>query len=253
MLSSVDSTCKSTLLLALTDKSASAEDPLLEQYDRHELIPPSSLSATRLSPSVPLSLPLPPPPLSCSRAPAFLQLVVSLLSLPPQPRAIRGSGLSGWPTVPQPLHPTRARSLPTSLPSSNEGGLRCVGRCRCYRCGGRDGARAMTRAASPSSKPNLSYMPCHLPALPLSLPLLLALSLSLSLCSTSSWASGLSRPFLSLHAPFLLREEGEGATDASLSVSPPPSPSLSQRWSLFVVAAKAVLSISAKFARPGDG
>ena len=75
----------------------------------------------------------------------------------------------------------RARSLPTSLPSSNEGGLRCVGRCRCYRCGGRDGARAMTRAASPSSKPNLSYMPCHLPALSPSLPSAFARSFTLSL------------------------------------------------------------------------
>ena len=179
MLSSVDSTCKSTLLLALTDKSASAEDP----YSNNMIATNSSpLPPCRRRGSLSLSPSLPSPPtLSCSRAPAFLQLVVSLLSLPPQPRAIRGSGLSGWPTVPQPLHPTRARSLPTSLPSSNEGGLRCVGRCRCYRCGGRDGARAMTRAASPSSKPNLSYMPCHLPALPLSLPLLLALSLSLSL------------------------------------------------------------------------
>ena len=253
MLSSVDSTCKSTLLLALTDKSASAEDPLLEQYDRHELIPPSSLSATRLS--LPQSLsPFPSHSLLQSRSRFPATCCLSALSPTTASRHSKQcSGLSGWPTVPQPLHPTRARSLPTSLPSSNEGGLRCVGRCRCYRCGGRDGARAMTRAASPSSKPNLSYMPCHLPALPLSLPLLLALSLSLSLCSTSSWASGLSRPFLSLHAPFLLREEGEGATDASLSVSPPPSPSLSQRWSLFVVAAKAVLSISAKFARPGDG
>ena len=226
MLSSVDSTCKSTPLIALT-KSASAEDPLLEQYDRHELIPPSSLSATRLSPSVPLSLPLPLSlavalPLSCN----LLSLCsLSHYSLAPFEAA---ASMDGQRCHSLSIRRARARFQPPSLPSSNERGRLAWRVGRCYRCGGRDGARAMTRAASPSSKPNLSYMPCHLPALSPSLPSAFARSFTLSLCSTSSWASGLSRP-----SPFsprsIFADGGGGGGDGRflpLGFSSPPSPSV---------------------------